>query len=900
MSASLLDPLLAAPSLEASTALLERLSQAERRKLGAEVTSRLKALHDEPYTQTLPPRLHALTLLYFFCVPPSEWKRRLLSGLPEETAQVALKLEAPGLEDAAERLVELDTAFGAVARNLVRAGVSRRPTHDNYILSLLGVDVRFSPNPLDADPRVREDEVWHLFEVEGGGELSLAARDKYTPDAKTWAQTFLRHMRQGTLDRARLLDATLGALERDFAAFRAGWFSRFHQSMEPTHAELERHRERYLRLLGSTIPATVSLALEVVGTLDARRPYPESTLRPALEPVLLARHKAAAQQATKRLLALAERETADARQRVLHTLATGLSHEDVDVQKAVFKALTTLASPPDATLRAAVEERVDAVAASLKKQVQTWLGAESVRAPPSKAAPVPPSPPNEVDSAPVSPCEPRFAVSPIEDLDSLIAAFSSGLEDASDPMEVERLLDGVARLGGQRPDDFARRTSALGKRAKKSCAKPYQEPMAFRLASLALAWLAPHGQAVAALRELPKTELSPAHKVFLPLLDARLLDIARALDAGHTDGLLSLPSHAGGWIAPERLVERVLARATEPSHTDLSVALSRLAPAEKSRAAQPPSRKGQPHGETLKLIDWTSGLGRTEPRGPEAFLAVARRLRGVTEPSVHTFTVKARQSGEYTFHHLHVSTKPKLKATREDLPGWMLSARIDGVEKPYARWTATLWPSDMEAYFASRAEGLAANLDWFEASWGNTACYEQLLHPWLHLGPMGRLVLALGLAAKKPGESGVSVDAAIDALATGRLSPEELGATMGELRTTGLVKLKRWATTLTRVASASEHHARQVSVALQRALRKNSHAAPRDEGSLVKLLLELLSQTETRLEDTEAWDYLRDTPHRKSLEALAPTSSSAAPPPPSGARRTTPRRAARRPPTAAR
>ncbi|GEN05921.1 hypothetical protein SAMN05443572_102961 [Myxococcus fulvus] len=894
MSASLLDPLLAAPGLDASTALLERLSHAERRKLGAEVSSRLKALHDEPYSQTLPPRLQALTLVYFFCVPPSEWKRTHLSRLPEETAQVAVKLKAPGLEDAAERLVELNPALGAVARHLVRAGVSRRPSHDNYILSLLQVDVRFSPNPLDADPRVREDEVWHLFEVEGGGELSLAARDKYTPDDKTWAQTFLRHMRQGTLDRARLLDATLGALERDFAAFRAGWFSRFHQSMEPTHEELERHRERYPRLLGSTIPATVSLALDVVDTLDERRPFPESTLRPALEPVLLARHKAAAQQATKRLLALAGRETPDARQRVLLTLCMGLAHEEVDVQKAVFKALTSLASVPEAPLRAAVEERVEGVAASLRKQVQAWLGA--VRETPAKAAPIePPS-----NTGPASPCEPRFAVAPIEDLDSLIAAFSAGLEDASDPMELERILDGVARLGKQRPEDFARKTSALGKRAKKSCAKPYQEPLAFRLAGLALAWLAPHGQAVATLRELAKTLLSPAHEVFLPLLDERLKDLARALDAGHTDGLLSFPSHQGGWIAPERLVERVLARATEPTHTDLCIALSRLAPAEESRTAPPPSRKGQPHAETLKLIDWASGLGRTEPRAPEELLAVARRLRGDTEPSIHTFTVKARRSGEYTFHHLHLSTEPKPKATRGDLPGRMLSVKYGGVDKPYARWTATLWPSGMEAYFASRAEGLAENLDWFEASWGNAACYEQLLHPWLHLGPMARLVLALGLAAKKPGESGVSVDAAIAALETGRLSAQELGATMGELRTTGLVKLKRWTTTLTRVASASEQHARQVAVAIQRALRKSPHAAPRDEGSLVKLLLELLSQTETRLEDTEAWDYLRDTPHRKSLEALAPTTSSAAPPPPSAARRTTPRRAARRPRPAAR
>ncbi|NTX65572.1 hypothetical protein HUA74_33430 [Myxococcus sp. CA051A] len=913
MTTSPLDALLAAPSPAACATLLEGLTPAQRRQLGPEALKRDKALRDEHWSDSREEqalrreRSRVLAMLCFFTVPPSDWTPRLLGALPEEAADLAAKLRPDWLEDAAERLVALAPSYFWVARMLMRKGVSRRPTHDNYTTGMLFLDTRFHPNPFDTDPRLLEHEAWRLFEVEGSGELSLAAKDKYTFEDKTWASVFLRHMRQGTLERGRLLDATLGALERDFAAFRAGWFSRFHEALEPTPEELARHRDRYLRLLGSSIPATVSLALDVVTALEAREPLPVDSALPALEPVLLARHKGTAQQAVKLLKALGERESGASRERITGALASGLAHEAVDVQKAVLKALESLAKTPDAALRTAVEERVDGVAASLKKHVQAWLG-ESTR-------PMASEPPRTADKkkpsgeprAPASPTDARFAVTPIASLDELLSALSTCIEDAGNPMEVERVLDGVARLGRQRPDDFARRTSALAKRARKLSAKTYGESLAVRLAGLALAWLASPGEAHSTLREVPEPALTPGHEVFLPLLSERISDLARALDAGREEGLLSMPTHEGGWLAPETLVARLLARAPEaeePPLSDLCLALCRLAPVRDSKALESLKQSSRSRSDALKLVAWALGLGKSAPDTVDVSVSVARRHRGETPESEHTFTVKARRSGKFTFHDLFISTSPKPiapgKLKRQDIPGLMLIKENGGGGKPYPRWAATLWPSGLEAFFASHAEELAMNIDWSEANWSNVVAYEQLLHPWLRLGSMARLVLAMGLATKEPGEHGVSVDAAISALATGRLTAEELGEMLRELRPTGLINLKRLSMTLARVASASEEHAAQVALAIQRALRKTSEdTAPRDEGTLVKLLLELLAQTEGRLTDAEAWDYLQGTSHRKTFEPLAPTASSAAPPPPPAARRTTPRRASRHPRTVA-
>ena len=57
------------------------------------------------------------------------------------------------------------------------------------------------------------------------------------------------------------------SLARDFAAFRAGWFSRFHDQLKPTDAERAARADAYLRLLGSGIGSTVTFAVKAVEKL---------------------------------------------------------------------------------------------------------------------------------------------------------------------------------------------------------------------------------------------------------------------------------------------------------------------------------------------------------------------------------------------------------------------------------------------------------------------------------------------------------------------------------------------------------------------------------------------------------------------------------------------------------
>src|SRR5262249_28739655 len=151
-----------------------------------------------------------------------------------------------------------------------------------------------NPDVRDAflnDPELLEREVWRLFEVEGNGEFSLAARDKYSRNEATWEAGLVALAAEESLPRARLLDASLDALQRDFAQFRAGWFSRFHEALEPTIEERSERRERYLDLVSSKIPPTMSFALSALSKLDRVNRLPSAAIIERIGPALAARAK---------------------------------------------------------------------------------------------------------------------------------------------------------------------------------------------------------------------------------------------------------------------------------------------------------------------------------------------------------------------------------------------------------------------------------------------------------------------------------------------------------------------------------------------------------------------------------------------------------------------------------
>ncbi len=769
--------------------------------------------------------LSELKALGFVAVPDLELEDRVLAFLRE--------IEPSWLADWAEAIAETTPSRWTFARRLVREGICTKPASPEYILGMLnrgfdatwGVGGRLDRPPRESlleDPDLLEDEVWRLFEVEGSGELSLAARDKYSRDEMTWSASLLELAREGRLDRGRLLDASLEALERDFAPFRAGWFSRFHEALEPTLDERAERCERYVRLLASSIPPTVSFALSALDELAKAGRLPTNGLGERLRPALLARAKVTAKGALA-LLERAIRGEPRTAGEIVRTAVVALGHEAVDVQKSALEIIERHGSREDASLRQEAQGARDSVAASLRARLDKWLGGDlastkkAMSNPAKKVAPA--------RRKKVSAFDADRAIEPIENLDELIDRFAFVLENPGDPDEIERVLDGVSRLCGDRPADLDARVAPLVKRAR-ALAKRYafEKPVVFELARLAVAW---------AVKELLPRPESEEKNTTLAFFAGRDDALAERLVKEEARPLLSAPTHRGGFIDPKVLAARMKKVAAASRTDDWDMILARLrGGGEKTGAV---SFTVKVHDSSHSYND-RDGKKRTVTHH---WIVIDRR----PAPRASISTLQLPQL-------LHSRRPPRGRISRYD-PG------VVAGDESAIRWAMTLWPGWKEPIFAEGVEELASNLDWWETEWHDRAFLEPLVDPTTPMTPMALLLLVLGLAAKEPGQHGLAVDALVAAVEDARLEADSLGDAMATVLPTGLVLAARWAKTLAVAARASKPHAELVARAIERALRGPAERAPKDLAKLLELWHELLVEVDARVTDTEAITFLR-------------------------------------------
>jgi Family of unknown function (DUF6493) len=239
--------------------------------------------------------------------------------------------------------------------------------------------------------------------------------------------------------------------------------------------------------------------------------------------------------------------------------------------------------------------------------------------------------------------------------------------------------------------------------------------------------------------------------------------------------------------------------------------------------------------------------------GPDA--GVVAKYKPRIEREVH---------GQYQFWHIRIDIEPPVPfEVAPELATVLIHpfAAEKGWERyhiPYGkeamRWVRTVWPMQHESWFAGTVPGFADNLDWWEARWDHRTFLEPLLDPDVPLEPMALLMLALGLAAKEPGESGLATDALIAAIDDGRLDANNLGETLAFLAP--MTKCARLARTLGQAARISPLHMQVIVQVVQRALRGDPTHAPRDLQTLLEFLKESVTELGEAIRDAEARRYL--------------------------------------------
>jgi hypothetical protein len=299
------------------------------------------------------------------------------------------EFEIPCLPDLAEAWLprSIDDVHALVA-----SGVIQRPDSDAYAHGLMGLVRRHGRKHLReylAEDAGLAAVLPRIFDVEGDADLSLANVDKYIGNSESWARQLLGLCADGTLDPALLLDKTLGALERDWPQYRAGWFKSFHEQLAPTTEQMQPHAARYLHLCHSRIPPTVTLALDAVDALAARGAVAPDDLFAALAPVLVTGNKSQVEAALKLLDRCVASDGARASV-AARVAATALVHEAAPLQAKVLQRLEKWTR--DAADREALRRYLPGIAASHRPRLVKLIG-EDMSTPPGATPPAAVAPP---------------------------------------------------------------------------------------------------------------------------------------------------------------------------------------------------------------------------------------------------------------------------------------------------------------------------------------------------------------------------------------------------------------------------------------------------------------------------------------------------------------------------
>lgn len=740
-----------------------------------------------------------------------------------------------------------------LVRAMLKAGLCRPPAHDNYALgALVGIGSRLSQtlrmrkgaesirdetkSPTLADMIADQHDwletaFWRLFEVDGTGEVNLASIEKYSGVSGAWAEALAELGRRGVLSRARLLDASLAALSRDFIQFRAGWFSRFHELLNPTSEERVARADRYLDLLSSSIAPTVSFALAAIEVIDGETPLAGARLLSALEPVLHARAKGTVLAALKLLERAAVRDPGE-RDNICTVATSALLQESPDVQKAVFGLIERHGRKLDSRLRDRLSEFAGAVVPSLRKRLDAWLGGTS-----ASVVSVSSVSSVSVNRAAVPRARSRLerdrALVSVDTFDDLLDLAGKVLESPDDPHDIERLLDGLSRLCDRVPEDFARRVGPLRKRILKKFADKngawIRVPTAVSsVGGVFMSWI----DSKAFLGSVRDDEFAPGVSDFgfWTVWEPRLCELSERVCSRIALPMLSTPTHRGGWIDPAVLRVRWTAwkgAGATPSVDERALALRRLAGEDAE-----PMRRLLIHAEPM--IDATS----------DHALDVEWR------PFIETRSIQGQ-----TFSSLRVDLSCAGDEPVSDLrPAW---GRSDSTSADLIRWWPLFEPGNLEPFFLEGAGRMVWSMDYSEVSDRETALYlEPLTDPFCALGPMACLLLALGLAACGTDLRGRARDALIAVISDGRLNAELLGATQRRLIETGANCFGRWAKSLRETARVSPTHRDAISDLFQRTLSGDPEKTPRDLAALLELLVELLCENGKTLEYESTRAYL--------------------------------------------
>ena len=424
----------------------------------------------------------------------------------------------------------------------------------------------YQPELLERYPATLDKHIWLLFEEPTNVHNMWTPsnlRDYPGGETSIWQYTFKHLIAEGKIDRMRVLRSCLLTCSKGFNQLLLGWFYRLFTYLEPTESELLALQSELFTGLQAGVSKAVTVSLGYLKQL-IRHPAFDHAAFLSVAPQLLQHETKATLRTTLQLLEILTRNKTVATDTVARTAAVALATPDAKLQLRAAKLIARYGDASDAELAAEISGYAELLTTDSRAMLADYPVEEMM--------------PEEAGAADeYAPLTPDNAVAYLDEVEELIFFVSRAL-DTEDAFDQELLLVHLPRLEAQMTEAHARKLDGVLARALQRVwyhgkwSNELTDTSAFYLNDYADHLLrrfpgALPGRAkmldqlraqhpAGAYRSLAQRDYYyPAAR----LLAARFLHQQPHLLAGKALEPLSLPTHHPAWVAPGRLIDRLLA-----------------------------------------------------------------------------------------------------------------------------------------------------------------------------------------------------------------------------------------------------------------------------------------------------------------------------------------------------
>ena len=772
---------------------------------------------------------------------------------------------------------------------------------------------------LRKDPALIVDGLWNIFEITAfRRNWCFTTHDHF----HHWKTAFCELIRDKTLPPDRVLDGCFRAIQRPFSDHHVKWFV---QLLERLIAEMPINEDvlagdpRFLSLLELSQPSPRGLGLAILERLLKKDKIDLRGIAGRLVPLL----REEARSKPKKVLVILEkiaRQRSDLRHEVFDTLLEGLRHETAEIQDASLNLLIGFDAMNDAATCDSVRKMADDLAASVRKRLADFL--------PATSKPTKPMPVTEeiagLRATGQSLEAVREPIVPICNFDELLDLAIRLAESAHDPDEIERLLDGLSRLGYEEPEDFERKTAPLLKRIfrlmgnqKDYDSEEFQLWMHLPFCGifpihdciyLLLTWVLKQvPTSTCSWEERPLIHRVNKVKVFrikvrgrvwmtwsyprersiacppFQLFSEHVKAIAERLARRESQQLLSTPTHRDGWIDPtifaERLIEAHRTRVVPGEH-DRVLALLRLDFPTRDLALREIEQRLKTKDEYVEAVRYALGASHVKiGKTPHYWIAAARcRSPFADDPAIDRafpgYGPDAGRTASYTLkagEHVGIDVQCSPSPDNSNVD-WSLFPTV-GLHTPIKehpmnfqqehRWKLLIWPQNLDPAIGSAIQPHSSG--WFDAAYdtGFQPFIDVMQRRDVPIHKIGAAAIFTALAIKCSSVHTAAMDSLIITLEQGRLTPETMTEAVQEILPLDRLIVTRWLKPLKTTAEQSDHHAAAVRDLLENIVQL-IHS--KSVGGFLELLHELCILTGSSI---------REPACRRFLESLTGTGKAA-------------------------